>query len=205
MHVDQLNVREVLMQIVSAYRIGAVTFDQYDSAELVQLLEVKKVASENEAWSNPFQHRIYRGARSAFYNDLVTLPDTPTITSDDSRAPGAIYELVRVEEIEGHKIDHPENGSKDLADALVRVIEHVTGQAKLAFSFGAIKPDQPPHSGFVPSTAPRVDPSRPPSPVTTQLRAADEQRKTERPTGELETATGRVIPPNGFSFGSTRR
>jgi hypothetical protein len=62
-------------------RWGGITFDQYDSAETVQWLQTKKLPSRTRQWSNPFQHRIYRGARSAFYNDLVTLPDTPTITS----------------------------------------------------------------------------------------------------------------------------
>jgi hypothetical protein len=131
-HVDQLNVREVLQQLVEHYRIGGGSFDHYDSAELVQWLEAKKLPVENEQWSNPFQHRIYRGARAAFYNDLVTLPDTPSITARIRGRPGAIYELLRVEEIEGHKIDHPEGGSKDLADVVARLIEHVTGAPRRA-------------------------------------------------------------------------
>lgn len=206
-HVDLLNVGDVLDQILGHYGrgvIGAGTFDQYDSAEVVQRLTAKKFAVENEQWSNPFQHRIYRGARSAFYNDLVTLPDTPSITSENPRAPGAIHELVRVEEIEGHKIDHPEGGSKDLADALVRVIEHVTGQSKSGFSFGTLRGDARAASHTrVPGRT--VDPNRTPSPVNQAEREAEAQRARERPEGELVPGTGEVKRTGKLAFGALRR
>jgi hypothetical protein len=203
-HVDQLNVRDVLKQLVEHYgrsRWGMVTFDQYDSAELVQWMEAKKIAADNEQWSNPFQHRIYRGARSAFYNDLVTLPDHPTVTSQAIRAPGAIYELLRVEEIEGHKIDHPEGGSKDVADVVVRVIEHVTGQAQRAFSFGALRAGGG-RDGGLQGASRKVDPKRAPSPVTSTLREQDRVRQEERPHGDLEPAAGRVA--RKFAYGTIR-
>lgn len=201
--VDLLNVREVLLQLVGHYgrgAFGAVTFDQYDSAETVQLLATKKLPVDNEQWSNPFQHRIYRGFRSALYNDLVTFPDHPTITSEDPLAPGAIYELTRVEEVEGHKIDHPEGGSKDLADAIVRVVEHVTGQVRNAFSFGQVKPTTQ-HTPPLEGGSPKVDPKRTPSPATQAMRDADRARRERRPEGELEPATGTVRTAGRLSFG----
>jgi hypothetical protein len=202
-HVDLLNVKDVLQQLVEHYGRGAfggVTFDQYDSAETVQWLEAKRVPTENEQWSNPFQHRIYRGARGAFYNDLVTLPDHPTITSEDPRAPGAIYELLRVEEIEGHKIDHPEGGSKDLADVVVRIIEHVTGQAKKGFSFSSLRSGT---QDQLAGASKKVNPKRPPSPVTQQLQEAERERAETRPQGELEPATG-TVRRSKLSYGSAR-
>ena len=77
---------------------------------------------DDEAWGRDFQVSIYRNARTCFYNGLVDLPNTPSITSQDPQSPGAIYELERVEFIDGLKIDHPEQGSKDLGDALVRML-----------------------------------------------------------------------------------
>jgi hypothetical protein len=211
-HVDQLNVREILKQLVETYRIGGGSFDHYDSAELVQWLEARKLPVENEQWSNPFQHRIYRGARSAFYNDLVTLPDTPSITSEDRRQPGAIFELVRVEEIEGHKIDHPEGGSKDCADVVARLIEHVTGQAMTGFAFGSATGG----SGTlarVPLPGRRTDPSRTSSPATPVRREREAQRQAERPAGVIHQGAGTIEPAppptttgrGGFSFGNASR
>jgi hypothetical protein len=166
------------------------------------MLQAKKLPVENEQWSNPFQHRIYRGARSAFYNDLVTLPDTPSITSDDQLAPGAIYEIVRVEEIEGHKIDHPEDGSKDLADALVRVIEHVTGEGKGGLSFG-VAGTQTSHSGYQRPPGRASDPARTPSPVSEGMREADTKRAVERPAGEV--VEGLPVAPRRMGFGNAGR
>lgn len=208
-HVDLINVQDTLEKLTKHYgrgAWGAITFDQYDSAETVQRLAQKKLPVDNEQWSNPFQHRIYRGARSAFYNDLVSLPDTLSVTSEDPREPGVIYELLRVEEIEGHKIDHPEGGSKDLADAVVRVIEHVTGRARGGFTFGTLQDtDRTDDTGRVKVPGKTVDPNRTASPVTQQLRDADERRAKERPPGELEPSTGEVIPDRRFAYGSLRR
>lgn len=208
-HVDLLNVKDVLLQLIGFYprsQWGGITFDQYDSAETVQLLETKKLPVENESWTNQLQHRIYRGARSAFYNDLVELPDTPTVTSVDPRAPGAIYELVRVEEIEGHKIDHPEGGSKDLADTIVRVIEHVSGQNRRAFSFGSVGDTNVPDRGRTPVPGKTIDPARTPSPATPAAKAEDAARRAERPDAIVTEGAGTVEPlakpERTFSFGS---
>lgn len=143
--VDYLNVGDVLDQIVSFYRLGKGTFDKWNSAETIQRLVARRGAKvEDENWSNPFQLGIYRNARSAFYNHLVDLPDIPEITGTDPRAPGAIHELRRVQLIDGHKIDHPEGGSKDTADALVRVIQHVTESRGPSFAFGTIEANRAP-------------------------------------------------------------
>jgi hypothetical protein len=93
------------------------TFDHWNSAHTIQRLGSRKMHVEDEHWSRPFQVDIYRNARSQFYNGLVSLPDTPSITSRDPSSPGAIYELERLEFIDGSKVDHPEGGSKDTADA----------------------------------------------------------------------------------------
>jgi hypothetical protein len=85
--VDLLNVREVLLELCKRYRIGAGTFDQYNSAETVQALQAKKLPVENEAWSNPFQFAMYRQARSAFYNDLVTSPTSRRLRARTAGGP----------------------------------------------------------------------------------------------------------------------
>ena len=93
------------------------TFDHWNSAFTIQRMRQKRMNVEDEQWSRPFQVDVYRNARSQFYNSLVSLPDTPSITSKDGMHPGAIYEMERLEFIDGAKIDHPEGGSRDTADA----------------------------------------------------------------------------------------
>jgi hypothetical protein len=110
--VDLENVKQVLLDAAKHHRIEAITFDNWGFFDAIQQLQRKKLNVENEAWSNPMQLAMYTGARSAFYNDLVELPDDPTITSKDPTAPGAIYELERVQLIEARKIDHPDNGRR---------------------------------------------------------------------------------------------
>lgn len=211
--VDLLNVREVLLQLVKVLKLGhtakhgpTLTFDQWNSAETIQQLQAKGRNVEDESWSNPFQLAMYRNARSSFYNDLVTLPDTPTITSQDPLHPGALYELKRLELIEDRKIDHPEGGSKDRADAVARVIQHVTEAAQSSFAFGTAfghAAKYPRTAPFAPSSERTIDPNATEPMATEARREAEADRRMERPLGEL-TPDGEI---NGrrFGFGTVRR
>ena len=75
--------------------------DHWNSAFTIQRMRQKRMNVEDEQWSRPFQVDVYRKLRSQFYNSLVSLPDTPSITSKDGMSPGAIYELERLEFIDG--------------------------------------------------------------------------------------------------------
>jgi hypothetical protein len=127
--VDFQNVQDTILELRKTYpSIGhwpkkrrteskprpTVTFDHWNSAETIQRLEGKRLNVKDEMWSRDFQVDIYRNARTCFYQGLVDLPNTPSVVSKDPRSPGALYELERVEFIEGQKIDHPEGGSKDM-------------------------------------------------------------------------------------------
>jgi hypothetical protein len=205
--VDLLNVREVILQLREAYKIGfaakepTFTFDQWNSAETIQQLQAKHVNVEDESWSGPFQLAMYRNARSCFYNDLVTLPDTASITSADPLAPGALYEFKRLELIEDRKVDHPEGGSKDIADAVARVIQHVTGAAKSGFAFGSTFGHASKIEGkgaMIPQSRAPMDPNTTPKMATDGAKEAEAERRTERPLGDLEPSSGSV---NGRRLG----
>jgi len=94
--------------------------------------------------------------------------------------PGAIYELERLEFIDGSKVDHPEGGSKDTSDCLVRVVQHCTEAGKSAFTFATAfgHPKLYDTSGlFVRADQKTIDPNRPadainPSPAERSTRAA---------------------------------
>jgi hypothetical protein len=204
--VDMLNVKDVIFQLKRQYRLGfpgeepTGTFDHWESAEIVQEMIAAKMNVENEAWSRPFQVDIYRNARSCFYNDLVSLPDTPSVTSTDPLAPGAIFELKRIEFVDGSKVDHPDGGSKDVADAVVRVIQHCTGASRKRFAFGTAYGSASEYEHLapvIPSSGKIVDPARPESPVTDTLREAERARRLAAPLGDLSPSEGSV---NGRRF-----
>jgi hypothetical protein len=167
------------------------TFDHWNSAFTIQRMKAKRMNVEDEQWSRPFQVDVYRNARSQFYNSLVSLPDTPSITSKDPMSPGAIYELERLEFIDGSKVDHPEGGSKDTSDSVVRVIQHCTEAGKHQFAFATAfgHPKMyDTHGPFVKSDQKTVDPRTTPG-ISPAQRALEEATRPERPLGVLEPGT----------------
>jgi hypothetical protein len=107
-------------------------------------------------------------------------------------SPGAIYELERLEYIDGHKVDHPEGGSKDTADAVIRVIQHCTEAGKSSFAFATAygHPKMYDKSGpFGRSDQKTIDPRTTPGTDPAQ-RALEEANRVERPFGELDPTQG---------------
>lgn len=222
MQVDLQNIQDVLLELRGHFpsighwpskrrkdtgRRPTVTFDHWNSAETIQRLEAKRVNVKDEMWSRDFQVDIYRNGRTCFYNGLVDLPDTPSITSKDPQSPGALYELERVEFIDGQKIDHPESGSKDLGDALIRVVQHAcehnSGAAMgFASAFGH-RNEYAQQSPMIPQDRKPVDPERTES-VGERLRREEEQNRRERPLGELVPSEGSV-DGRRMGFGSIGR
>jgi hypothetical protein len=222
LQVDLQNVEDTIFELKKAYpSLGhwpkkrrdeskpkpTVTFDHWNSALTIQRMASRRINVKDEMWSRDFQVGIYRNARTSFYQGLVDLPDTPSITSKDPQSPGALYELERVEFIDAVKIDHPEGGSKDEGDAVVRVIQHAyehnTGPSMgFGTSFG--------HSSKYAATGPMIagerkaiDPSRTES-IGDRLREQEKQNRTERPLGELVPADG-TVDGKRMGFGSIGR
>jgi len=207
--VDLQNVEDIIFQLKKAYpslghwpkkirgetaRRPTFTFDHWNSALTIQRMRSRRMNVEEEHWARDFQVDIFRNARSNFYNGLVTLPDTPSITSTDPRDPGAVYELERIEFVDAIKVDHPEGGSKDSADAVVRVVQHCTEHNRTGFAFATgfgHKSKYDTTGPIIPNSRPTVDPNRPPG-VPEQLKEAERQARRERPLGELSPAEGTV-------------
>jgi hypothetical protein len=221
LQVDFQNVQDTIIELRKAYpSIGhwpkkrrteskprpTVTFDHWNSAETIQRLEGKRLNVKDEMWSRDFQVDIYRNARTCFYQGLVDLPNTESVTSKDARSPGALYELERVEFIEGQKIDHPEGGSKDMGDAVVRVIQHACEHNKDALGFGSAfgHRSQYASSGpIIPQERRAVDPDHTES-IGDRLRREEEQNRRERPLGELVPSEG-TVDGRKMSFASVGR
>lgn len=217
--VDLQNVEDTILELKRVYpSIGhwprkrrgeskprpTLTTDHWNSALTIQRMSGRRMNVKDEAWTRDFQLDIYRNGRSNIYNGLVELPDTPSVTSGDSAHPGAIYELERIELIDGCKVDHPEGGSKDKADAVVRVIQHATehGQTPtmgigLAHGHANMYPHTEP---MIPVPGRSVDPSRTET-IGDRLRRQGVKTSSPRPPGELVPADG-TIDGKRMGFGS---
>lgn len=223
MQVDLQNVEDVIFALKNAYpSIGhwpkrtrgesekrpTITFDHWQAALIEQRMRSRRMNVKQEAWTRDYQVQLYRNARSQFYNGLVDLPDTPSITSQDPSAPGAIYELERIEFIDGTKIDHPEGGSKDEGDAIVRVIQHCTEHNRAGFAFGGTFGHRSMHDTvgpFIQNPTPIIDPNHPPG-IPEHVKDAERLNRAERPLGELEPGTGAINGqvPRRLAFGSVQ-
>lgn len=190
-----------------AKRRPTLTTDHWNAAQTIQRMEAKRMNVKDEMWTRDFQVDIYRNARTCFYNGLVELPDTPSITSKEPRSPGALYELERVEFIDAQKIDHPEGGSKDMGDALVRVIQHAcehNSGAAMGFGSSYGHRSQYAASGpMIPEERKAIDPDRTES-IGERLREQERLNRQERPLGELVPAEGSV-DGRKMGFGSIGR
>lgn len=220
LQVDLQNVEDTIFELRRAYpSIGhwpkkrrdeskprpTVTFDHWNSAQTIQRMASRRINAKDEMWSRDFQVDIYRNARTCFYNGLVELPDTPSVTSKDPVSPGALYELERVEFIDAVKIDHPEGGSKDCGDALVRVIQHATEHNKDQLAFGSAFG----HRSQYATTGPMIEGERKPiDPNKTRsigemLQEQEKDARRERPLGELVPSEG-TVDGRRMGFGSIR-
>ena len=110
------------------YNIALVTFDQFQSAEISQMLKKKSIKCDLLS--------VDRTAEP--YNTLKELINENRISIHEQ--PKCQEELGRLEIIKGSKIDHPSNGSKDLADALCGAVYNVITNTKSS-SMGVMSGD----------------------------------------------------------------
>lgn len=227
LQVDLQNVEDTIFELRKTYpSIGhwpkkrrseskprpTLTTDHWNSAQTIQRMESRRMNVKDEMWSRDFQVDIYRNARTCFYQGLVDLPNTPSVTSKDPRSPGALYELERVEFIDAVKIDHPEGGSKDAGDAVVRVIQHACEANRDAMGFGSAfghRSQYETAGPMIPNSRKPVDPSRTET-IGDRLRKQGEQledeshARRERPLGELVPSEG-TVDGRRMSFASIGR
>jgi hypothetical protein len=113
--VDLLNVAEVVEKLCSQVFVKKALFDKFNSAEVVQKLMTMGVEAEDKNFSNPFQVQIYTNLKSYIYTDNIEFLDH-TI-DDGSNRLSANEELKFLKLLNGNKIDHDPDKSKDFSDA----------------------------------------------------------------------------------------
>ena len=112
--VDLLNVADILEQICAQVFVKKALFDKFNSAEVVQRLINRGVEAEDKNFSNPFQLQIYTNLKSYIYTGNIELLDHVSL---DEKRLNANEELKYLKLINGNKIDHDPDKSKDFSDA----------------------------------------------------------------------------------------
>lgn len=103
--IDFAGIREFIALLCKKFPVSLVTFDQWQSVDMIQSLNRRGIYSEMQ------------GVKIAHYDNLATC-------FYDGRFAGYFNhvlvedELLKLQVLENRKIDHPSTGSKDLADAL---------------------------------------------------------------------------------------
>ena len=115
--VDLLNVADVLEQICQQVHVKKAMFDKFNSAEVVQRLMSYGVEAEDKNFSNPFQVQIYQNLKGLVYTGNIALLDHEVYNKYGENRLNANEELKAIKLINGNKIDHDRDKSKDISDA----------------------------------------------------------------------------------------
>ncbi len=108
------------------FRIHHVTIDGFQSTDTIQILKKKKYRAE---YLSVDRNTLpYEDLREAIYDGRIDFPPYVTYVNhgDTTKYQIAIRELQQLSDT-GKKIDHPANGSKDLADAMAGVVNTLMG------------------------------------------------------------------------------
>lgn len=115
------SVREIIYQLKERhFRIDMVTYDGFESTDTLQQLRKKRYRAERLSVDR--STLPYEDLRDALYEHRLEFPPYITYLTNDSTelTEIAVKELLGLQEVKG-KVDHPANGSKDVADAMAGV------------------------------------------------------------------------------------
>jgi hypothetical protein len=121
--IDFSKIRSLLHKLRDAgMNLRFVTFDGYQSADSRQILQNQRFTTgivSMDRTTEPYQY-----LRDAIYDDRVSLPEHEKLQS----------ELLRLEfDARRQKVDHPMNGSKDLADCVAGVVYQLSRRREVIY------------------------------------------------------------------------
>lgn len=116
--IDFADVRKTIILLCKKFFVELVTFDQWQSADMIQILKRKGINADvysvrNQEYDN-LSTCFYDGRFTGYFNKLLV---------DE--------ELLKLQIQPNGKIDHPDDGSKDLADAVAGAAQHACNYADL--------------------------------------------------------------------------
>jgi len=119
-------VREYIYALTQrGFKINLITFDGFQSTDSMQLLQKKGYNAEYLSVDrtmlpyNNWKAAVNEKRIDYYYVKNVNDPDNPTASEV------YVQEAMRLEEIEGKKVDHPPKGSKDVCDAVCGVVHNI--------------------------------------------------------------------------------
>lgn len=119
------------------FRIKKITLDGFESTDTLQQFQKRKF--EVEHLSVDKSVLPYHDLREAIYEGRVEFPRYMTYMNhgDVEQVEIAVHELLRLVETEKGKIDHPEGGTKDVADAMAGVVTTLMGDRQYRRGIGS--------------------------------------------------------------------
>lgn len=122
------DVRRIIYDVKDelGFRVAKVTMDGFESTEMKQQLRKRKYQTDYVSVDR--SKLPYEDLRDALYEDRLEFPPYFTYLERgaDKTTQVAVKELSELEE-DDKKIDHPANGSKDVADAMAGVVFTLMG------------------------------------------------------------------------------
>ena len=111
------------------FNVVKVTLDGFESTDTIQQLNMRRIHSEHLSVDK--SKLPYYDLREAIYEDRIEWPRYMVISRKDEFTPVeiAVSELEQVVE-DQRKIDHPVNGTKDVADAMAGVAHLLMGDRR---------------------------------------------------------------------------
>jgi hypothetical protein len=113
--------RQLCFELIRrGFNIRLFTFDSFQSTDSMQILETKGI--ETEKVSTDLSEDPWRNLRDLIYEGRIEIPRLSTEGYAASKLPFLLREeLLALSRMPNGRVDHPADGSKDLADALACV------------------------------------------------------------------------------------
>lgn len=104
------------------FRVIMVTMDGFESTEMRQQLNKKRIATDYTSMDRTMLP--YQDFYDAVMEERIAIPPYMTLMSSMESEPTDVLlkEMTELQEMDNGKIDHPPEGSKDLADAVAGVV-----------------------------------------------------------------------------------
>lgn len=118
-NVDFGDVYNVIERINKIRPIEYISADRWNSGETLQRIKDLGIKTEAFKFSNSQQYDFYSSLKKVINEDRLVLPKNSRWRALLER------ELKQVQLLKGAKIDHPDTGSKDLADCVAVVVHHL--------------------------------------------------------------------------------
>lgn len=159
------DVRKLIYQLKDErkFKIVKVTTDGFESTDTRQQLERRRIATDIVSVDR--KTAPYEDLREALYDNRIEFPQYMVNykIGDVSETEIAYKELSELVD-NGNKIDHPEDGSKDVADAMAGVVFNLVGDRSLhrrKINLGGVNPSADPSSTSDPYLRPGIATHRP--------------------------------------------